>query len=84
MYLTVATIAADQTMRQRVAACAAQEGETAPENWAYTNAYLWAASPGWDDAWESAVAAGNPAPGADPAVITDPQILAAVQQLRTA
>lgn len=30
-------------------------------------------------AYESAIAAGNPNPGGDPAVITDPAILAAVQ-----
>lgn len=79
MYLTISTIAADQSMRSRVAACAAEQGNTTPENWAYTNAYVWAASPGWASAWESAVAAGNPSPGTDPAVITDGQILSTVQ-----
>lgn len=38
-------------------------------------------APGWADAWESAAAAGNEQPGRDEAVITDPMILAAVQQL---
>lgn len=81
MYLTISTISADQSMRSRVAACAATEGETAPENWAYTNAYRWASAPGWDLKWESAVAANNPNPGADPTVITDGDILAVVQPL---
>jgi hypothetical protein len=81
MYLTVATIAVDTAMRSRVAACAAEQGEVEPEHWAYTNSYRWAAAPGWALAWESATAAGNPNPGADPAVITDPQILAQVQAL---
>lgn len=74
-YLTVSTIAADQSMRSRVAACAATEGETAPDNWAYTNALRWAASPGWDAAWASAEAANPGADhGANEAVITDAQI----------
>jgi len=82
-YLTVSTIAANQSMRSRVAACAAAEGEPAPENWAYSNALRWASQPGWDAAWASAEAA-NPGDdhGANEAVITDPQILAAVQLLR--
>lgn len=84
MYLTISTIAADQNMRQRVAACAAQEGEVTPEHWSFNNSYRWAASPGWAEAWESAVAGNNPAPGADPAVITDGQILSTVQLLRNA
>lgn len=82
-YLTISTISANQSMRNRVAACAASEGETAPDNWAYTNALRWASSPGWDAAWASAEAA-NPGEdhGANEAVITDGQILSAVQALR--
>jgi hypothetical protein len=52
--------------------------------WRY-NRYVWAASPGWGGAWDSALA-GHPddpayEPGRDPAVITDGMILATVQQL---
>jgi hypothetical protein len=82
-YLTISNIAADQTMRQRVAACAAQEGVTGPEGWAQQNSLTWAAAPGWADAWEYAVAADNQDPGADPAVITDAQILSQVQSMLT-
>ena len=78
-YLTVATVAADPYMRSRVAACAAQQGSTEAENWAYVNSLTWAASPGWAAAWDSAVAGGVPEPGKDPAVITDAQILSQVQ-----
>jgi hypothetical protein len=81
MYLTVSTIAADQNMRNRVAACAAEQGNTTPESWAYTNSYVWASAPGWAAKWESAVAAGNPNPGSDPAVITDGDILSVVQPM---
>ncbi|WP_157992984.1 hypothetical protein [Leucobacter luti] len=40
------------------------------------------AQPGWDAAYASALAAGNEEPGADPGVITDGMILAAVRALR--
>ena len=83
-YLDISHIAANGTMRQRVAACAAQEGEKAPENWAYTTSYLWAATPGWDPAWASAEPANPGADhGANPGVITDGMILSAVQGLRS-
>ena len=82
-YLTVATVASSASMRSRVAACAAQQGSTEPETWAYVNALIWAASPGWAAAWDSAVASGIPDPGADPAVITDGDVLATCQLLLT-
>jgi hypothetical protein len=81
MYLTIATIAADQTMRNRVAACAAEQGAPTPEHWAYDNAYQWAAAPEWAAKWESAAAAGNTNPGADPTVITDGDVLAVIQPM---
>lgn len=85
MYLTQATIAANQSMQARLASCAAQENATDagvdPYAWAYEWRLVWAAAPGWADAWESAEANGNPDPGADPAVITDAQILTQVQTM---
>jgi hypothetical protein len=39
------------------------------------------ASPGWDEAWSSALASGGDNPGRDPAVITDGMILSEVQAL---
>lgn len=85
MFLTQARIADDNAMRQRVTACAAQEGcaeaGIAPDLWTYEWRNVWAASPQWDAAWESALASDNPAPGADPAVITDDQIRAQVQSM---
>ena len=87
MYYTQGQIADDQDMRIRVAQCAAQEGVTNegidPDLWTYEWRRVWSASPGWDAAWESALA--NPdkpegySPGADPACITDAQILSQVQ-----
>jgi hypothetical protein len=52
-------------------------------NWVDQNRYLWASSPEWGAAWDSALA-GHPddstyQPGKDASVITDAQILATVQ-----
>lgn len=89
MYLTQSAIADDAYMKNRVAQCAAQQGVTDAgidaDLWANEWRRVWASSPTWDDAWESAlVNPDNPAgyqPGMDPAVITDNQILAQVQSM---
>lgn len=56
--------------------------------WVHDNSYLWASSPGWGEKWDYALAAhdGQPgyAPGKDPAVITDADILTVVQTLAPA
>jgi len=86
MYFTQGLIADDADMRVRVAQAAAQEGVTDehidPDIWANEWKRVWASAPGWSDAWESALAGDNPRPGADPAVITDGQILAQVQGMK--
>lgn len=86
-YLTIATLSDDPSMRVRVAASAAQEGASRkdnidPDHWATVWRRTWAAAPGWAAAWDSAVASGNPAPGADPAVITDAMIRSEIQTYR--
>lgn len=89
MFLTQSTIADDPYMKLRVSSCAAQQGVTDagidPDLWTHEWRRVWAASPSWDDQWESALAnAENPpgyAPGMDPACITDAQILAQVQSM---
>jgi hypothetical protein len=78
-YWDIATMSADTDLTARVSASAAQEGKPDPRNWAADNMLVLAASPGWSEAWASALAGGNEAPGRDPAVITDGMILAAVQ-----
>ena len=84
-YLTQSAIAANLYMQQRVAQCAASEGVSGPDLWAQQNARGWAAAPGWDAAWESALAShpddDEYDPGGDEAVITDGMILAAVQPM---
>jgi hypothetical protein len=82
-YFEIAQMSADIDLSSRVAACAAQEGKggTNPRQWAADNMLVIAAAPGWADSWAYAIATGNQFPGKDPAVITDGQILAAVQPL---
>jgi hypothetical protein len=49
------------------------------------NRYLWASSPGWGAAWDSALASHPDddayQPGRDPSVITDGMLLSTVQAL---
>lgn len=79
-------MAYDSDLVGRVIAAVASEVQAGstdvdPEQWTADNRHAWAASPGWSDAWDSALAAQNPNPGADESVITDQQILSAVQSL---
>jgi hypothetical protein len=84
-YLTQSAISQSASLFGRVAQAAASEGEQAPDTWTGTNARLWAAAPGWDAAWESAVVT-HPEPeydpGQDEGVITDGMILSQVQAMR--
>jgi hypothetical protein len=86
-YLDQSDIAGNPSMMARVAQCAAQEGVANPDEWTHENRRIWAASPGWAEAWASALASheGDPTydPGADEAVITDAMILSEVQGLVT-
>jgi hypothetical protein len=94
-YLSISDIAGDQWMRERMLAAATQQSylgsaplvQPTAFQWVDNNRYVWAASPGWGAAWDSALAAHPPdtepdyRPGRDPAVITDGMILSTVQQL---
>ena len=95
-YLSIAAIANDEFMRERMIACVTQQQQlgsinvglpntAAPYNaqaWVEANSYVWASSPSWGEKWDYALAA-NPdsEPGKDSAVITDGDILATVQHL---
>lgn len=87
-YTDVALLAADYDFQQRVSACVAIEtlddtGAVNPPAWAAEHAWQMAAQPGFGDAYASALAADPPVerPGQDPGVISDSQILGAVQAL---
>lgn len=85
--LSISQAAKSASLLDRVAACVAEQiasgsyvTDQHPVNEASRIIWLCCAEPGWGDAWASAEAAGSPDPGEDPAVITDAQILAAVQK----
>ena len=79
-YSDQALLSVDDDFLNRIAACAAVEvPDDLPQPWASAHIWRIAASPGFADAYASALAGGVPRPGNDPAVISDAQILAAVQ-----
>jgi hypothetical protein len=98
-YLSISEIAKDQPMTERMNAAVTQQQYlgsidvdlpqvTAPYSaiyWVEQNRYVWASSPGWGAAWDSALAGHRDEPdyepGKDPAVITDGMILSTVQAL---
>ncbi len=80
-YIDLPTLAQDTDFQARCIGCAALEGNPAPEQWQYANKYAMAASPGFLDAYSSALVAEVPRPGADTSVISDAMILSAYQAL---
>lgn len=78
-YNTIYKCAYDQPFRNRVSSCVAQEGSASPE--LVMGQLIWpiASRTDIEAAYASALAAGNPNPGGDEAVITDQMILSAVQ-----
>lgn len=82
-YSSLAQLQTDTYFRRRVMACAAEQNQTDPEQWAEDNSWDMAAMPGFADSYAYALETGVVNPGNDPAVITDAQILSAVQSLLT-
>src|SRR5262245_22860724 len=84
-YSAQALLSQDGDFINRVSACAAVETDKSqyPKRWAEENIWWIAAAPGFADQYEYALNSQppNPRPGDDPAVITDAQILSAVQAL---
>lgn len=91
-YSTIMDIANSYSLQQRVQACAAQEAATADVDlpggvagWVLANMLTIAAASDWAQKWEYYVASYtpiyNPDEGARPDVVTDEDILAAVQPL---
>jgi hypothetical protein len=83
-YFDQSTLSQDSDFIYRIAAAAAVEVDLvdvqAPQ-WALDNVWQLAASPGFADAYSSAIASGVERPGRDPAVISDAMILSAIQAL---
>lgn len=86
-YSEQALLSSDQDFINRVAACAAveipssTEGRNQPTSWAIAHVWTVAAAPGFADAYSSALVNQVVRPGNDPSVISDAQILAAVQAI---
>ena len=80
-YYDIATMAQDSDLILRAQACASTENIADPYDWVAAHMLELASQPGWSEAWASAVAAENPAPGRDPAVITDGMILSGTQAI---
>ena len=81
-YNSIALMADDNDLRLRIKACVSKEGDRDGQAWVTQNMWLLAATPGWDDAWDSALQVGIGRPGYMPNVISDNMILAAVQALK--
>ena len=83
-YSDQALLSVDIDFTNRIAACAAVEIELAdkhPMTWASENSWTIAAAPGFADKYAYALQIGTPRPGNDQAVISDAEILSAVQAL---
>jgi hypothetical protein len=80
-YSSQAQLSNDSDFLARTSAAAAVEVPKThqPTQWAADHIWWMAASPGFADAYESALAGNVERPGNDPAVISDEQILAAIQ-----
>lgn len=98
-FLSISKIAGNESMNERMNAAVSQQQHlgtvtvvahnylpsAAALIWVQENRYVWASSPDWAAAWDSALAShpddSDYDPGADQAVITDGMILAAVQDI---
>lgn len=83
-YLMQSNISENSAMRSRVAQAIATEAPEIedPDLWTYEKRRRWAAAPGWDGAWEYAMASDpNADPGSNESVITDGMILSQVQSM---
>lgn len=78
-YSDIALLSADNDFINRTRAAVAVEGVADPVAWTSEHQWAMAASPGFGEAYGYAVLTGVVRPGNDPSVITDGQILSAVQ-----
>lgn len=80
-YYAQSRLAKDEALFDRVTACAASEQIPNPQGWSWSLVWQFSAQPGWADAYSYALDTGVQDPGRVEAVISDGQILAAVQAL---
>lgn len=84
-YTSVVEMANSSSLIGRLTAAAAAEGKTSPEQWTRTNLWKLVSSPNWADQWQyaadTATVNTNPDLGIRNDVISDGNILSAVQAL---
>jgi len=85
-YADVAALANDADFNARTIACVATEntagaGYGDPGMWAAQHTWAMASQPGFGEAYASALAGGVERPGRDQSVISDSQVLSAVQTI---
>lgn len=86
-YTSIQDMAQNGPLRGRIAAAAAAEGIDDPDTWTADRMWKFASQPGWGDKWAYAVdnyqINSNPDFGVRTDVISDGDILTAVQALNT-
>jgi hypothetical protein len=82
-YSDVSLLAGDSDFIQRTRAAVSQEGEADPVQWSNDHVWQMASAPGFGDKYAYALDTNVPRPGWDEAVISDADILSAVQSIRT-
>lgn len=80
-FMSQASLAINSDFMYRVAACYAKEQPKVqqPVKWAEDHIWWVASAPGFAEAYESALLNDIESPGSNPSVISDAQIVAAVQ-----
>lgn len=83
-YQDIVEMHSSQELMLRVSACVAGEGVATPQDWVADHSWAIASQPGWADNWSYARDQGHDIAdrGRSDVVITDAQILAAVQSIR--
>lgn len=86
-YSSIVEMSQSASLQMRIVAAAAAEGTANPYEWVSSRMWEFATQPSWDDSWDYAKGVYtpqfNPDMGARPDVISDANILAAVQAIAT-
>lgn len=80
-YWDIALLSSDSDFMQRTRASVSTQGVDDPVTWSNDHAWQMAGMPSFGDKYAYAIATGVPNPGRDEAVISDQDILSAVQSL---
>lgn len=83
-YFDIALLSADNDFLNRCTACATGESIDDPKPWTIDHQWQLASTPGFGEKYAYAIATGITNPGRVESVISDGDILSAVQSLNTA